>query len=312
MQLYKFDFIVMGCPCSIQLYAPSSLKAHFVYNTLLEELRRLDRFYTNYADTSFTAEINQSAGNKTGIVVDPETAGLLDYAEECYRQSEGLFDITAGSLRDLWDFSTPHPIIPTKEALQERLKIVGWDKVEWKKPLLRLPLPHMAIDFGGVVKEYAADAAVSLARQHGIHHGIVELGGDIAIIGPHLDGRPWMIAITHPHKTEASLASIALYEGGLASSGDYERYIEIEGKRYCHILNPKTGWPVEGVQSVSVVASHCLIAGSASTIGFLKGAKKGPRWLHALGTPFLFVDAAFNMIKSTPKSDPKATIQATS
>lgn len=312
MQLYKFDFTVMGCPCSIQLYAPSKEDAHVVYDAMLTELHRLDQYYTNYTSTSFTAEINRSAGSKTGITVDAETAGLLDYAAECYRQSSGLFDITAGGLRDLWDFSTPHPRVPDPSVIEERLKTIGWDKVEWKKPHFRLPLKQMAIDFGGVVKEYAADAVVSIAQRLGIYHGIVELGGDIAIIGPHDDGRPWMISIVHPHKKDGSMAKIALASGGLASSGDYERYIEIGGKRYCHILNPKTGWPVEGVQSVSVVASHCLIAGSASTIGFLKGDKKGPRWLKNLGTPFLFVDSAFNITKSTPSADPMEMIQAAS
>lgn len=293
--LFKFDFHVMGCPCTLQIYAPHRAKAEEVYEILQKELRRLDHYYTNYSDQSFTAAINRSAGNKNGIEVDTETAGLLDYAEACYEQSDGLFDITAGNLRPLWDFSSKAPRIPEEDALQAALQTIGWQRVSWTRPILHLPLKGMALDFGGVVKEYAADVGATLCRHHGITHGILELGGDIAVIGPHLDGRPWKIGITNPHGLDMPLATIELSTGGLASSGDYERYIEINGKRYCHILNPKTGWPVEGVRSVSVHASHCLVAGSASTISFLKGPREGPKWLKALNVPHFFADAEGNV-----------------
>lgn len=294
-QLFKFDFKVMGCPCSLQLYAPHHSKAEEVKATLLKELVRLDHYYTNYSDHSFTAAINRSAGNKGGIEIDAETAGLLDYAQACYEQSDGLFDITAGNLRPLWDFSAPRPTIPTQDTLQNALQTIGWQRVSWKRPILHLPLRGMALDFGGVVKEYAADVGATLCRRQGIAHGVLELGGDIAIIGPHPDGKPWKIGITNPHGHHMPLATIDLDKGGLASSGDYERFMEIDGKRYCHILNPKTGWPVEGVRSVSVHASHCLVAGSAATISFLKGPKEGPKWLKALNVPHVFADAQGNV-----------------
>ena len=123
----------------------------------------------------------------------------------------------------------------------------------------------------------------------GIQHGIVNLGGDIKVIGPHADGSPWRVGIRHPRHTDAVLQKLELYNGALASSGDYERCIMLNGIRYGHVLNPKTGWPVRRMASVSVVGDFCVVAGSAATIAMLK-EDKGPEWLDRLGLPHLWVD----------------------
>ena len=146
----------------------------------------------------------------------------------------------------------------------------------------------MEIDFGGVVKEYAVDRAASLCFDAGIRHGLVNLGGDIKIIGPHPDGSPWRIAIRHPRQSGGILQALLLRSGALASSGDYERCIVLDGVRYGHVLNPKTGWPVNYMAAVSVIGEFCVVAGSASTIGMLKG-EAGPDWLSSLGLPHLWV-----------------------
>jgi thiamine biosynthesis lipoprotein len=147
----------------------------------------------------------------------------------------------------------------------------------------------MEIDFGGVVKEYAVDRAAVLCWQSGIRHGLVNLGGDIKVIGPRADGSPWRVGIQHPHQKEAVMQTVSLSEGALASSGDYERCIEVNGVRYGHVLNPKTGWPVKYLAAVSVVGDFCVVAGSASTIAMLK-EDSGPEWLASLGLPYLWVD----------------------
>jgi thiamine biosynthesis lipoprotein len=133
-----------------------------------------------------------------------------------------------------------------------------------------------------------------ICLEMGICHGLVNLGGDIRVIGPHPDGTPWRIGIRHPREADALLTSVMLAQGGLASSGDYERCIEIEGRRYSHILNPKTGWPVQGLAAASVIAPHCLVAGSASTIAMLKESA-GARWLEELGLPHVWMDAQGRM-----------------
>jgi thiamine biosynthesis lipoprotein len=150
-------------------------------------------------------------------------------------------------------------------------------------------MPGMEIDFGGIVKEYAVDRAAALCQSAGVRHGVINLGGDIKVIGPRADGSPWRIGIRHPRHKEAIMQTILLREGALASSGDYERCILVNGVRYGHVLNPKTGWPVRHLAAVSVIADFCVIAGSASTIAMLK-EENGPAWLDSLGLPYLWAD----------------------
>lgn len=276
----------MGSPCEVRLYAPEQGTAQQGAKIAIDEVQRLEKKYSRYRDDSITAQIN--SGKK--LKIDGETAGLLDYADLCYQHSEGLFDITAGVLRRAWNFKSQ--ILPKDEAINETLPLIGWSKVHWNKPYLELPIAGMEVDFGGYVKEYAADSAAIKCRQAGFAHGLVDLGGDISIIGPHPDDSPWRVGIRHPYQADNALATIHILQGGLASSGDYERGMTVNGKRYAHILNPLTGWPVEnGFIAVSVMAEQCLIAGTSSTIAMLKGADEGAIWLESLELPHVWMDA---------------------
>ena len=149
----------------------------------------------------------------------------------------------------------------------------------------------MRLDLGGVVKEYAADRAAQVCRDVGIVHGIVDLGGDLAVVGPHPDHSPWLAGIKAPRDTGRAFAQIELHGGGLATSGDYERAVIVDGRRYSHIVDPASGYPVESFASISVVADSCLVAGAASTLGMLLGLRAGYDWLQNLGLPFLCIDA---------------------
>ncbi len=289
MQLFTHQFKAMGGPCELRLYAADQAQGDQYAAAAQAEIQRLERRYSRYRDDSLTTQINRSAGDAHGVEIDAESAALLDYAQTAWEQSEGLFDITSGVLRRVWDFKARR--IPSQEEIAAVLPLIGWDKVQWRRPRLVLPRAGMEVDFGGYVKEYAADRAAQAARAASARHGFVELAGDIAVIGPHPDGAPWQIGIRHPRRPEQAMASIPLAAGAIASSGDYERYFEIDGKRYCHVLNPKTGWPVQGLASVSVVAEQCLIAGTASTVAMLKGATAGPAWLDQLGLRHLCMDA---------------------
>ncbi len=170
---------------------------------------------------------------------------------------------------------------------------VGWHRLRWQAPRLAFPEPGLELDFGGIVKEYAVDRAAALCHERGLRHGVVNLGGDIKIIGPRADGQPWRIGIKHPRRAETLLDTLELRRGALASSGDYERCMVVDGVRYGHILNPRSGWPVRRLAAVSVVADFCVIAGSASTIAMLK-EEEGPAWLAALGLRHLWVDVDGN------------------
>jgi FAD:protein FMN transferase len=287
LKYFRSEFKAMGTSCDIQLFARTKAKARRTADAAIADVRRLEAVYSRYKPDSFLSEINRVAATGGSISVDDETASLLDYAVACYEQSDGLFDITSGILRRAWKFDQGK--LPEQSLIDELLDKVGWHKVSWNRPVLTFSVPGMEIDFGGVVKEYAVDRAAALCYEQGVKQGVVNLGGDLKVIGPRDDGSPWRVGIRHPRDKDALLDTLLLYEGALASSGDYERCIMVDGVRYGHVLNPKTGWPVRHLASVSVVGDFCVVAGSASTIAMLK-EDQGTDWLQDLGLPHLWVD----------------------
>lgn len=271
----------MGCPCALQLYAESPRRARHWAAAARGEIARLERKYSRYRGDSIVGRINAGAGDAP-VRVDPETTSLLDYAETCFRQSEGRFDITSGILRRAWDFRSER--LPHQDAIDALLPHVGWQRVEWCAPEIRLPDTGMQIDLGGFVKEYAADRVAQLLREAGCQSGIVDLGGDLAVIGPHPGGAPWRVGVRDANAPDRPAGLVPVTSGGVATSGDYERCMVVDGVRYGHVLDPRTGWPIESLASVTVFASRCLIAGTASTIALLQG-ESAARWLDDLGLP---------------------------
>lgn len=287
LKRYRFPFTAMASRCEIQIYGTSESEAERVSNLAVADVHRIERRYSRYRDDSELSRINRVALTGGRTKVDEETAGLLNYANTCYEQSDGLFDISSGVLRKAWDFESGN--IPQQCDIDPLLKRIGWDKVRWRQPIIEFIAPGMELDFGGIGKEYAVDRAATICREQGIENGLVDLGGDIMIVGPHADGRPWSVGVRHPTKPGQLMASINVYRGGVASSGDYERCIVVDGQRFGHILNPKTGWPVSGLISVTVLSDQCIVAGSASTVALLKG-DEGNTWLAELGVPHLWMD----------------------
>ncbi|MEP4146215.1 MAG: FAD:protein FMN transferase [Halioglobus sp.] len=289
MQGFERSFKAMGGPCRIQINCSKEQTALAALSAAEAEVRRLEHKYSRYLADSVTSAINAAAGI-SAIEIDDETAGLLAYADTVWRESDGLFDPTSGLLRQVWDFHSGS--IPTAEEVESLLVNVGWQKLRWTQTSAFLSLPGMELDFGGCVKEYAADSAAALIKHAGVEHALVDLAGDMASVGGRDKGAPWVIGIRHPDNPEQAVAKLELSGRALASSGDYERFIEIEGERYGHILNPLTGWPVQGLAAVSVSAPQCLVAGSAATLAMLKPKEESLQWLQALGLPWVAVDHA--------------------
>lgn len=287
LTLSRFPFIAMGSPCEVQLYAQGRFEAESIASMAIADARRLELRYSRYREDSLLSEINRVAASGGRIEVDEETAGLIRYADTCHRESDGLFDITSGILRGAWRFD--RGTLPETAVIEDLRVRIGWHKVRWHAPALEFP-PGMEIDFGGIVKEYAVDRMASLCWNAGIRHGVINLGGDIRAIGPHPDGMPWRIGIQHPRDKLGVIHTLELSHGGIASSGDYERCMVVDGVRYGHVLNPKTGWPTRHLASVTVLGELCMVAGSASTIAMLRELD-GPAWLDELGLPCFWVDA---------------------
>ena len=294
---WMFQFAAMGSDCEVHIAGNVSEEhARNAAQSAIHEVRRIEGKYSRYRADSVVAQINAAAGQGAAVPVDDETADLLAYADRMYWLSDGLFDITSGVLSRAWDFRAGRaPSLPSQEALHSLRQCVGWTLTMLERAAGRssfaLLRPGMEIDLGGFGKEYAADRAAVLLQQRSVRHGFVNLGGDIRIIGPRPDGAPWQMAIRHPREEDRPLATIALPEGALATSGDYERFfIGPDGERYCHVLNPQTGWPVRAWRSISVVAPLCLAAGSICTIAMLKGDDALP-FLRRQASNFLAVDA---------------------
>ncbi len=287
METYQFNFQAMGCPCELRLAAVDRSLADEVALVCTSETQRLESKYSRYLADSMTTQVNNASGRHP-VTIDPEFAAILDYSEVCYVQSEGLFDITSGVLRQLWNKNMRR--LPTDSELEFYLDKVGWRKIDISPGEVFLPIKGMQLDFGGVVKEYVADVLAAKARSLGIEHGLVNLGGDICIIGPQPDGSPWSIGIVHPTEPNSAIAIIELTEGAVTTSGGYERYFDIDGVRYSHLINPETGWPVEGLLSASVAAPTSIVAGSLTSIALLKPSEDGLSFLKKSATPYFAVD----------------------
>jgi len=277
----------MGTVCEIRTFATDAAVAAAAILKAVREISRLEQKYSRYRQGNFLHRINLAAGDGGAAEIDDEFASLLNFADSCYRQSDGMFDITSGVLRKAWDFKSGQ--LPDAAVVEKLLASVGWHHVTYTDKVIRFGLTGMELDFGGIVKEYAVDRAAAICREHGLRHGVVDMGGDIAVIGPNPSGEGWLVGIQHPRFPDRKIATFELTHGALATSGDYERCLELDGKRYSHILSPKTGRPVQGLSSVSAVAEQCIVAGSVCTTAMLKEAR-GAAWLEDVGLPHVWVD----------------------
>lgn len=284
-----FEFSAMASPCSIRIETRDERAASRAAKAAIAEVKRIEMKYSRYLASSVVSKINQAAGAEP-VAIDAETALLLHFAGQLWRMSDGLFDATSGVLRKAWDFKTA--TLPESARLKHALGCIDWAGVQFSASKCRLPHAGMELDFGGFGKEYAADRAAAVLQQHSVAHALVNLGGDIHALGSHgmpgQAGQAWRVEVQHPRKANASLAGVEVYGGGLATSGDYERYFELDGQRYCHVLNPRTGWPVTYWQSITVLAPNTTMAGALATIAMLKG-ELGLVWLTSQSVAYLAV-----------------------
>jgi len=226
MQSFEHRFSAMGGPCKIHIVCQQERTALAAFSAAEREVRRLESKYSRYLPHSITSSINSNAGIAP-VAIDEETAGLLNYADTVWQESAGLFDLTSGVLRHAWDFRSG--LIPESKTIESLLAKVGWQRLQWTPDSAFLTEPGMELDFGGCVKEYAADSAANILRNTGIEHALVDLAGDIACVGGRGGDQPWVIGVRHPQGQNQAAASLELVGQALASSGDYERFIEFEG-----------------------------------------------------------------------------------
>ena len=258
----------MASPCVVLIDTDDEMLGEEVGELVKNEALRIEAKYSRYR-RSVVTDINETAGQ--AVEVDEETADLIGYSMVCYTLSEGLIDITSGALRRAWKFDGSGTV-PTELRVQEALRHVGWKRVIWNRPTLRLQA-GMEIDFGRIGKEYAVDRALALAEAHTRAPVLVNFGGDLRVSGPRRDGTPWYVAIEDVDRTGNAAGLLELSSGALATSGDTYRYVVRDGVRYGHVLNPQTGWPItDAPRSVTVHAATCTEAGLLAKLALLRGA----------------------------------------
>jgi thiamine biosynthesis lipoprotein len=259
----------MACPCVVLCETDDTDFARCLAAHARAEATRIDRKFSRYRRDSVVHALHASRGRP--FRVDDETARLLEYGAALWRLSEGRFDLTSGVLRHAWHFDEGRcdadpALIP---ALLER---VGWQQVTWEAPFITLP-EGMEIDLGGIGKEYAVDLVADWAASQSDSPVLVNFGGDLRCTGAAPRSGAWMVGIESIERSGEATRRIELKSGALATSGDARRSIVIDGKRYGHIFDARTGWPTPDTpRSVTVAADTCSQAGSYSTLAMLQGA----------------------------------------
>ena len=263
-------FTAMASPCELLVDTDDRDEAERLAGIAAGEARRIERTFSRYRADNLIHRINHAEGRP--VTVDDELAGLLDYAAACWEMSDGRFDVTSGVLRHAWTFDGRSEV-PGEDTVRAALALVGWHRVRWERPVLTLPA-GMEIDLGGIGKEYAVDRAAGLVAAATRSAHLVNFGGDLYASGLQRGEKPWSVGVDDPTRTgESAVLRLDFDFGGLATSGDARRYVTWRGTRLGHILDPRTGWPVEDApRSVTVLAGSCLEAGTLSTLAILRGA----------------------------------------
>ena len=273
--LHKLEFRAMGTHCRVNCHGVSAEVARDFQREVIAWVAQFEARYSRFIPDSLIGRINAAAGEHW-VETDPETDRLFSLCQELYFFTRGAFDPTALPLIQLWNWKQSPPMLPEAASLQAARALVGWNKVQRQPGGIFLPQRGMALDLGGIGKEYAVDCVMNLARQRGIPNVLVDFGQDVRVRGQAPDKKFWTIGLddaTHPGKC---WAGVAVTDHAVATSGDYLRNFTLNGRRYGHIIDPRTGYPaLNDCRAVSVIAPSCTIAGLLSTSVCILGAKEG-------------------------------------
>jgi FAD:protein FMN transferase len=280
--LRRMEFHAMGTRCLVQYIAPAEATAQTFEQALREWVVRYEARYTRFRADSLVSQINAAAGSGEWVAIDEEMERMLEMCNTVHFMTQGIVDVTAGPLAQLWDYHLEHPQLPSETAVTAAQSLVGWATVEREPGRVRLPRAGMSLDFGGWGKEFAVDMAIQIAAEHGIQQILVDFGHDIRVMGTP-PGRPaWHIGLEDPDKPGELWGSIGAMDTSVASSGNYQRGFVIDGQRYGHIIDPRTGRPTtNGLRQVTVIAPSCLQAGMLATAAFVLGPSEGLEFIQS-------------------------------
>ncbi len=281
---------IMGTEVTITVIARSPQEGESAIDAGMAELRRLDAMMSLYKDSSEITKVNLAAG-KAPVRVSPEMIEVVEHATEVSRLSDGVFDVTIGPLVVLWQMRLKEGKVPTDDEIARVRPLVNYRNivVDRKASTIFLKKPGMIMDFGGM-KGYTTDRVAGLFRERGITNAIIAVAGDIWVMGRREDGSPWRIGVQHPREHDKTLTVLELSDKYVSTSGDYERFVIREKKRYHHIIDPRTGKPSTGVISATLIGDKGALIDPLTKIPFILGPEKGMKIIRKFGAEAIIVD----------------------
>ena len=280
--LRRLVFPALGTQCEVQYAAADAAQAAAFEHAAVTWVQGFEAKYSRFRPDSLVSRINAAAG-RGWVEIDAEMEQMLNLCDSLHFMTDGVLDATALPLLRLWNYKAEHPRIPTDDEVAAARRLVGWKKVQRAAGKVCLPEPGMALDFGGFGKEWAVDIVAQIADAHGLAAALVDFGHDLRAVGVP-PGRPaWHVGLEDPQRPGTPRGSIAVGAGkGVASSGDYLRCFVVNGRRYGHIVDPRTGRPgANGCLQATVIAGSCLLAGVLSTTAFVLGVTEGLKLIQS-------------------------------
>jgi thiamine biosynthesis lipoprotein len=275
--VYKQVLKLMGNRFEISVMADDEIWAHDCIAEAVSEIRRIEKLFTTFDESSQTNLINRNAG-MVPVKVDKEMFDLIERSKRISEVTQGAFDITYGSIdKSLWNFDKTMTSLPDPVTAKKLVRLINYRNVILNKKNCTVFLKEkgMRIGFGGIGKGYAAEKAKTLLQEKGIKSGIVNAAGDLTAWGYQPDGKPWTIGIADPNASHNAFSFLNITNTSVATSGNYEKFILIDGKKYSHTIDPKTGLPVQGIKSVTVISPNAEIADAMATPVMIMGIKVG-------------------------------------
>ncbi|HMI60896.1 MAG TPA: FAD:protein FMN transferase [Puia sp.] len=283
-QVFKKAMKLMGNHFELSVVGSEDTWAMEKIDVGVCEIQRIERLLTTYDEDSETSLINRNAG-LAPVPVSKETFDLIQRSIRISRITQGAFDITYGAVdRRLWNFDTTMQRLPDKETARQMVRLINYRNIilDPVNTTVLLKEKGMRIGFGGIGKGYAAERAKKVMRQEGATSGVVNASGDLTAWGYQPDGKPWTIGIVNPNAAGQVFSMLSVTDMALATSGNYEKYITIDGKRYSHTINPRTGLPIAGIKSVTILCPNAEIADAMATPVMIMGIRAGLDMINQL------------------------------
>lgn len=299
-QIFKRTLKLMGSRFEITVVADDSVQANKYIDLAISEISRIENIISSWNPNSQTSEINKYSGIKP-VKVDKELLQLIERAIAISKLTDGAFDISYASMDKIWKFDGSMTKMPSEEEIKNSVINVGYQNIILNKEDLTvyLKLQGMKIGFGAIGKGYAADQAKALLIQNGVSAGIINASGDMNTWGKQPNGEDWKVALTNPFNKNNVFALLPVNEGAVVTSGNYEKYASFNGKRYTHIIDPRTGYPSHGIISVTVFAPKAELADALATSVFVMGTEVGLNRINQLSNiECIIIDDLGNIHKS--------------